>query len=153
MRQLLKGTLTACSERWTKGTTEKWKRHLMDDEVNYHLTQFLTGHGYFKLYLFRKNMVWTPDCLSCGRDRDGSKHTFFMYPRWTTDRCNLEQKTGGRQHCEKDVTKRSLLDSSGNRSWWCPERREVRGMRGLRLTDDGWMEIEWTCVWKGTLRE
>ena len=63
-------------------------------EVNCYLTQFLTGYGYFKYYLYKMNRVRTPDCANYGLDKDDAEYTFFVCTRWTTDRRRLEDKTG-----------------------------------------------------------
>ena len=62
--------------------------------INFYLTQFLTGHGYFRYYLYKMNKVRIPDCAYSGHDKDDEEHTFFLCMRWITDRRRLEDKTG-----------------------------------------------------------
>ena len=62
--------------------------------MNFYLTQFLSGHGYFRQYLHRMGKVTTPSCRYCGHDRDDAEHTFYECPRWTVERLRLEAKTG-----------------------------------------------------------
>ena len=97
-------TLTAWQARCTDGDKGKWTRRLITDvglwqkrragEVNFYLTQFLSGHGYFRQDLHRMTKVTTPTCRYCGHNRDDVEHTFFMYPRSTVERHRLQTKTG-----------------------------------------------------------
>ncbi|XP_046688647.1 uncharacterized protein LOC124374485 [Homalodisca vitripennis] len=65
--------------RWTARLTpmvQLWvkRRH---GEVDYYLTQFLTGHGYFQSYLFLMRKTGSPDCIYCPGVPDDAEHTFF----------------------------------------------------------------------------
>ena len=81
-------TLTAWQARWTDGDKGKWTRRLITDvglwqkwragEVNFYLTQFLSGHGYFRHYLHRMGKVTTPTCRYCGHNRDDAEHIFHV---------------------------------------------------------------------------
>lgn len=96
-------TIMTWQERWTKDTTGSWTRRLIKDirtwterdfgDVNFYVTQFLTGHGYFRRYLHRMNKVRTPDCKYCGHERDDAEHTFFLCDEWTDLRQRLENAT------------------------------------------------------------
>ena len=79
-------TLMAWQTRWTDCDKAKWTKRLIKDvrlwkegtgEVNFYLTQFLSGHGYFRQYLHRMEKVATPSCRYCGHDRDDAEHTFY----------------------------------------------------------------------------
>ena len=93
-------TMTEWHGRWTKDSKARWTRRLIGDlrrwavrgfgEVNFYLTQLLTGHGYFRSYLSRMGKVRTPDCTYCGTDNDDAEHTIFVCPRWTVDRTRTE---------------------------------------------------------------
>ncbi len=51
-------------------------------QMNFHLTQVMSGHGAFKAYLFHMKLVESPECSNCdrrGRD-DGAWHTLFECP-------------------------------------------------------------------------
>ena len=97
-------TLTAWQTRWTDSDKGKWTRRLLTDvrlwqkrrdgEVSFYLTQFLSGHGYFRQYLHRMGKVTTPFCRYCGHDRDDREHTSFAYPRCTDARHRLQIMTG-----------------------------------------------------------
>lgn len=97
-------TLTDWHARWTTEGSGRWTRRLIKDlrpwtergfgEVNFYLTQFLTGHGYFRSYLHNMKRVQTPNCKYCGHVRDDVEHTFFTCDRWTVLRQQLEDRTG-----------------------------------------------------------
>ena len=84
-------TLQTWHERWRRATKGRWTYLLIHDitkwlgreygEVNFYLTQFLTGHGYFRYYLFKLGNVSTPECKYCGHDSDDAEPTFFAYSR------------------------------------------------------------------------
>ena len=98
-------TLTAWQTRWTDSDRGKWTKRLITDvrpwqerragEVHFYLTQFLSGHEYFRQYLHRMGKVTTPSCRYCGHDRDDAEHTFFARSRWTDARHRLQTLTGG----------------------------------------------------------
>ena len=98
-------TLTAWQTRWADSDKGKWTKRLITDvrpwqerragEVDFYLTQFLSGHGYFRQYLHRMGKVATPSCRYCGHDRDDAEHTFFACSRWTDARHRLQTLTGG----------------------------------------------------------
>ena len=55
-------------------------------EVDFYLTQFLTGHGYFRDMLFKWRRVASPECLHCPGEPDTAEHTFFRCPHFTEGR-------------------------------------------------------------------
>lgn len=97
-------TLEDWQTRWTVCEQGRWTKRLIADvrpwkernfgEVDFYLTQFLSGHGYFRHYLHRAGKVTNPTCRYCGYDRDDAEHTFFVCPRWTAARHRLETEVG-----------------------------------------------------------
>lgn len=97
-------TLCCWEERWKNDTRGRWTVRLVGDlrewvnrghgEVNYYLTQFLSGHGYFRKYLFRMGKARNPACQYGDADEDDACHTFFACERWMRDRRMLEEKVG-----------------------------------------------------------
>ena len=52
-------------------------------EENYYLTQLLSGHGYFKKYLYRMGKTASPYCLyEEGEIIDDAEHTVFECASW-----------------------------------------------------------------------
>ena len=84
----------------SSSATGDWTRTLIRDldgwmnrghgQLNFHLTQVLSGHGCFNEYLFRMKKVDSPSCSHCSRGRnDGPLHTLFECKAWRQDRCEL----------------------------------------------------------------
>jgi hypothetical protein len=63
-------------------------------EVGYYLTQFLSGHGYFRSYLWRMRKVTSAECLYCPGSTDDAEHTFFACDAWEEQRAALEAEVG-----------------------------------------------------------
>lgn len=63
--------------------------HRKHGEINYHLTQMLTGHGCFKAYLNKFGRAENGDCWYCGAN-DTARHTFFECDRWIEIRTRAE---------------------------------------------------------------
>ncbi|GBP92528.1 Retrovirus-related Pol polyprotein from type-1 retrotransposable element R1 4 [Eumeta japonica] len=59
-------------------------------EVNYYLTQMLSGHGFFRAYLHRFKRDDSPECLSCPGKPEDAEHVFFVCPRFNFQRDELE---------------------------------------------------------------
>lgn len=97
-------TIAAWKNRWQEDTRGRWTFRLISDltawvgrghgEVNYFLTQFLSGHGYFQAYLHKIGKASSPNCRYCGPYRDDASHTFFSCERWIEERTDLEADTG-----------------------------------------------------------
>lgn len=83
---------TATTGRWTFrliGDLRAWheRRH---GEVNFRLSQALTGHGCFRSYLHRFGKSETDECAICGVSPDDAEHAIFncdLAHRWRTDAC------------------------------------------------------------------
>lgn len=69
-----------------------WTRHLLPDlarwiyrvnrfEILYHMSQALTGHGCFGLYLFNRKRAVHPRCVYYGSAQDSAEHTLFICPQ------------------------------------------------------------------------
>ena len=90
--------------RWSGDERGRWTARLIPrvkewyerkhGEVNYYLTQFLTGHGNFRAYLHRMGKVEDPGCVYCGECPDNAAHTFFECERWQSEREALETQIG-----------------------------------------------------------
>lgn len=103
--QIRRGTLQAWQARWTVETKGRWTARLIPHleswlrrrtgEVNYYLTQLLSGHGYFREYLHKMGKCETPYCLYEEEDHiDDAEHTFFTCARWAQQRRELEDRIG-----------------------------------------------------------
>jgi len=74
---------------WVQNTdTGGWTRWLIPDvrpwvsrsfgTINYHITQFLTGHGCFGKYLLRFRKLDVSECHDCLDPTDDAEHAFFV---------------------------------------------------------------------------
>lgn len=98
-------TLNQWQSRWSSARDGRWTARLIPDiriwlnrkfgEVNYYLTQMMTGHGYFRKYLFKMGKCDSPFCLYEHTDEvDDAEHTFFVCTRWANNRQELETRIG-----------------------------------------------------------
>ena len=62
-------------------------------EVDYFLTQTLSGHGRFNKYLYVRERADSPNCFYCGEE-DDAEHTLFTCARWAPLRCDYTNSTG-----------------------------------------------------------
>ena len=92
-------------DEWDSSEKGRWTHHLIPDvrswaerphgEVDYWLSQFLTGHGSFGQFLARIGKRETPRCESCGTDtNDTAEHTILHCTRWDEERTTLWEKIG-----------------------------------------------------------
>lgn len=58
-------------------------------EVNFHLTQFLSGHGCFRRYLHRFGHAESPLCPTCQNDEETPEHVIFNCPRFMVERSEM----------------------------------------------------------------
>lgn len=83
---------TARTGRWTyrlMGDMEAWYRR-RHSEVNFHMSQVLTGHGFFRSYLQRFGKSDTDACALCGVSPDDAEHAIFaceLAHRWRNEAC------------------------------------------------------------------
>lgn len=87
-------------DRWENGTYGRWTFRLIPNiqrwanrpygEVDYYLTQALSGHGCFNKYLFDRRRRDTSVCSYCEADEEDAAHTLFVCPRWSDCRRNFQ---------------------------------------------------------------
>lgn len=63
-------------------------------ETTFHLTQLLTGHGCFGVYLAKIRKLPSPMCPYCGDPDDTSLHTFFNCHIWNENRTPVTEALG-----------------------------------------------------------
>ncbi|CAK9823295.1 hypothetical protein ANTRET_LOCUS1665 [Anthophora retusa] len=100
-----KDILLRWQQKWSEETRGRWTTRLIPSiapwvgrkhgEVNYYFTQFLSGHGYFKKYLFRMGKTASPLCgYGCHNEEDGAEHTLFGCSHRSAELDTLRQKVG-----------------------------------------------------------
>lgn len=97
-------TIQKWQNRWSSETRGRWTARLITDlnkwvnrkhgEINYYLTQMLSGHGYFLKYLHKMGKVDTNLCMYGDNCEDNAEHTFFRCDRWRLERQTVEQNVG-----------------------------------------------------------
>lgn len=85
-------TAEAWQSRWEASKKGRWTHRLISDlkpwcgrkhgEVNYWLTQMLTGHGCFGAYLHGIQKEPTEKCHHCGHIMDDAEHTMYDCTAW-----------------------------------------------------------------------
>ncbi|CAB0041134.1 unnamed protein product, partial [Trichogramma brassicae] len=83
-------TLNRWQDRWDRASKGRWTHRLIPNitewverghgEVNYHLTQLLTGHGYFKSHSQRYDNTLSALCPACPITVEDAEHVFFRCP-------------------------------------------------------------------------
>lgn len=89
---------------WQQEPTGAWTRRLIPDirlwadrlhgEVNYWLTQTLTGHGAFRSFLHRIGKLASADCPTCPGQTDNAEHAIFSCAEHSTRRQRCWAQTG-----------------------------------------------------------
>ena len=91
--------------RWDELSKGRWTYKLIPDirewldrrhgEVNYHLTQFLTGHGgCYRTYLPRIGVDDSPNCYRCRGIPEDPVYVLFECPRFREERRSLSKALG-----------------------------------------------------------
>lgn len=90
--------------RWDSGETGRWTYRLIPKlaewngrahgQMDYFLTQALTGHGCFNAYLERFKKTESAACLHCNHCPDDARHTIFECSASEEDRRNLQKIIG-----------------------------------------------------------
>jgi len=92
--------LDSWQKAWDASEKGRWTHRLIGDvrswytrkhgEVPFHLTQFLTGHGCFGVYLNKYCNLATDECAQCGVSPDSPEHAIFQcdaWCRWRNEEC------------------------------------------------------------------
>jgi hypothetical protein len=97
-------TMEAWQARWLEEERGRWTARLIGDlrpwvnrefgEIDFYLTQLLTGHGCFRAYLYRMRIKDSPECQYGDSNNDDALHTFFFCKRWEAEREELEAVVG-----------------------------------------------------------
>lgn len=126
---------------WDSAANGRWTHRLIPNvsvwvdrkhgEVNFHLTQFLSGHGCFRKYLHRFGHAESPLCPACPNEEETPEHVVFYCPRFMAERSEMQASSVGNlnanniitEMCQNEVTwsavNRSVVQimSSLQRKW------------------------------------
>lgn len=114
-------TIEKWQERWSRSEKGKWTRELIKDikpwierkhgEVDYFLTQGLSGHGSFQKYVHKIGKSPTSACLYCEED-DTPEHTLFLCTKWALLREQTKYLVG--EELRKDNIINIMLQNENN---------------------------------------
>lgn len=98
-RTARRDSLAKWQRAWDSARNGRWTHRLIprvDDfvnrrhgEVNFHLTQVLSGHGCFRQYLHRFGHAGSPACPECGVFEETVEHVLFVCPRFNEVRNHM----------------------------------------------------------------
>lgn len=90
--------------RWDHSMNGRWTHRLIPNverwinrkhgEICYHLTQFLTGHGGYRSYLYRCGHDDSARCPTCSDQDETVEHVIFKCHRFDEERRSLELQVG-----------------------------------------------------------
>lgn len=95
--------------------------------VNFHLTQFLFGHGYFRQHLHRFDHAPSPFCLESVNAEELPKHVIFECPRFEEIRVSLRGVTadnGVEEMCHEEMWNAATRILSELQRKWREEQRK-----------------------------
>ncbi|XP_015116123.1 uncharacterized protein LOC107040517 [Diachasma alloeum] len=85
---------------WDTSAKGRWTQRLIPQldiwlnrphgEVNYYLTQMLSGHGCFRKYLHNFKLEEIPECPTCSGEGEDAEHVFFRCKRFAWLRSSWE---------------------------------------------------------------
>ncbi|CAB0039103.1 unnamed protein product [Trichogramma brassicae] len=91
--------LSKWQEAWDRSTKARWTHRLIPSirvwierrhgELNYHLTQLLTGHGFFKHHSRRYDHNQSAQCPVCPSSIENAEHVFYHCLRFSEERERL----------------------------------------------------------------
>lgn len=102
-------------------------------EVNFFLTQFLSGHGYFKQYLHRFGFAESPLCPECADTLETPEHVLLACPRFDMVREEMQEACGGNL-CIDDLIHRMC---TSDRTWLAVDHAVTTIMLSLQ---NAWRE-------------
>ncbi|CAI6360351.1 unnamed protein product [Macrosiphum euphorbiae] len=139
-----KVTIAKWQARWDAVKADdpgSWTRRLIPDLatwcsrgfglVDFHLTQFLSGHGCFGFYLCRIRKVEQPHCVDCNDPLDNAEHAVFNCDRWWRARAELEAELSVEFTAETAIT--VMLKS---RSHWASVAKLVHTILSTREKEE-----------------
>ena len=104
-------SLSEWQTRWSTSTKSRWTYELIPNiknwmdrkygDVDFYVTQFLTGHGCFREYLNRFGLKESAACPYCYAPLQNARHVFFDCPRFDNERGLLNAQLSDRISVER----------------------------------------------------
>lgn len=133
-------TLSKWQQQWNNAEKGRWTYRLIPNvsiwttrahgEINFQLTQFLSGHGCFKQYLHRFGHARSPLCPECRDIEETPEHVVFTCPRFAQQRSEMTAIVGDDVNVENIVLKMC----SNEDKWNAVNRSVVQIMSTLQRT-------------------
>lgn len=103
-RNIRSASMVRWQRTWSTSTKGRWTHRLIPEvsrwvdrrhgEVNFHLTQLLSGHGCFRQYLHKFGHAESPECPECAGVAETAEHVFFVCPRFAGARDDMMAVSG-----------------------------------------------------------
>ena len=107
-------TIKSWQTRWDKYSGSSWIKTVIPKievwikrkhgDLDFHITQFLTGHGCFKSYLYRIGKEENRNCWFCPDTNDTPEHSIFACTRWSERREETFKKV------EREINKNTIVE-------------------------------------------
>lgn len=134
-------TLEKWQKNWKHRTASAaWTKRLIPEvvpwvqcrhrQIDYYMTQFLSGHGHFRTYLRRFHLVEEDSCLYCGAS-DTTEHAVFVCNRWNIDRDELEKEI--KRKIDADSVVKVMLENEIN---WMAIKRYITKILSARELEE-----------------
>lgn len=101
-------TLNAWARKLVECEDGVWTRRLIPNvaqwcnrrhgQLQFHMTQIMSGHGCFGVYLHKIGKEATKSCHHCSSPEDDAAHTLFVCPAWEVDRSMMTDALDVRLH-------------------------------------------------------
>ena len=111
-------------QEWDSAEKGRWTHRLIPNlsawvnrkhgEVNFHLTQFLSGHGCFRKYLHRCGHATSPSCPACAEIEETPEHVVFGCPRFNVTRSTMLAISGADTGPDNIVQRMCLDEGTWN---------------------------------------
>lgn len=128
-------------QQWDASGRGRWTHRLIPKievwinrghgELNYYLTQMLSGHGCYREYLHKFKHDDSPECPTCTGLNEDAEHVFFVCPRYANARDKWEALLGAKTRPENMVA--AMLHSEANWEATCAYATEV--LKDLRTAE------------------
>ena len=95
-------------------------------ELNFTLTQFLSGHGCFREYLHKVGHAESPLCPTCDQVAETAEHKVFTRPRFQSARRKMMASTG------VNVANIAQIMCKDERTWAIVDKTVAKIMKQLQ---------------------
>lgn len=123
-KQAKEESMSRWQTEWDASEKGRWTHQLIPNiatwtnrkhgEINFDLTQFLSGHGCYRKYLHRFRHTGSPFCPNCDLTEETAEHVVFSCPRFESERAEMLAQTGQNTNAENIVQRMCTNESTWN---------------------------------------